>query len=92
MANEQQIYFQTILVTCKHPESGETYERVFPGRALLTPEEFERYKDKPVQDLIIDISFDKPVNPYEDEGNAEAHQFTIRKLREMLRELEEKDG
>lgn len=91
--SDKKIYFQTVTVTARHPGTKEEFTRTFAGKAILTPQEIEQFKDQPAESFIIGIEFDKPYNPYDDPDNDAANNVAIRALRSMLREMEEeKDG
>lgn len=86
--NETDVWFQTFYIRFKHPETGEEIERVFAGQALLTPEEIKRFGDRPVEDIIIEASFDHPYNPYMDEDNPRGQDKVVQAIRESIKRTE----
>lgn len=60
--NKEDTWFQTIQIQFKDPESGEVRDHYFVGKALMSPEQIELYKETPIEELIVNFFIDKPVS------------------------------
>lgn len=83
-SEEQNVFFQTAVITFRHPGTGDLVKRNFVGRAFFTPEEITEFGDVKVEEIFEGFQLDKPYNPYQDDENVEAHRQLTDLVRETL--------
>jgi len=92
-SKKETIYFQTLIVTFEHPETGKETTRRFVGKALFTPEVLDEMieADMEMPDILYLENMERPFKieiDGEDERSVEIHQ----KLVEIERKRMQQEG